>query len=149
MLLGSKKVFKKTNFLQQTGPLYLICSRSYDFVRKVSWVRHSVFARNCSAKVDTAFSHENAVLRSNTAFSREIAVLRSDTAFSREIAVLRSDTAFSHEIAVMGSSLHFCTKMLCCGPTQRFCTTQHSYCNISCTKRSEGQPWGGPPYTLS
>ena len=37
MLLGSKKVFKKTNFLQQTGPLYLICSRSYDFVRKVSW----------------------------------------------------------------------------------------------------------------
>ena len=84
------------------------------------------------------------MLRSDTAFSREITVLRSDTAFSHEIAVLKSNTAFSREIAVIKSSLHFSTKMLCCGPTQRFCTTQHSYCNISCTKRAEGQPWGGP-----
>ena len=84
------------------------------------------------------------MLRSDTAFSREIAVLRSDTAFSHEIAVLKSNTAFSREIAVIKSSLHFSTKMLCCGPTQRFRTTQHSYCNISCTKRAEGQPWGGP-----
>ena len=94
--------------------------------------RHSIFVRKRSAKVDTAFSHEDAVLRSGTAFSYENAVLRPDTAFSREIAVMRS-------------SLHFSTKMLCRGLTQRFCTTQHSYCNISCTKRAEGQPWGGGP----
>ena len=90
-----------------------------------------------------ALSLENAVLRSDTAFSLVNAVLRPDTASSYENAVLRSDTAFSREIAVMRSSLHFSTKMLCRGPTQRFCTTQHSYCNISCTKRAEGQPWEG------